>query len=316
MTPVVIPGASGFLGRHLLAHFLAAGRDVVAMTRDRRRLDDVQHPRLRIEEVDYGGALDIPHGSTIIYCAALRNAPQASPSGFRRANVTEPENVARIAMDKDVRRFIHLGTTMVYGPSAIARDESAEMNMPNNPYAQSKYDGILALERLAAEGLPLVTLLPSIIYGPDFPNARSRATSHMRRVLSRPVRVNLNAPARNLVFVDDVVRAIASAEERGTTGARYILAGDDVTPEEFERAVFTAAGRPPTPRILIPARIAKFGARAIDALLGYDAGSGWSTRVRTMFEPWCFRSDRAISDLDFKPAPLAEGVRRTVTTLK
>ena len=314
MSAVVITGASGFLGRHLLAHYLGEERDVIALTRDRRHLEDVKHPRLRVEEVDYGGAVDIPPSSTVIYCAALRNAPRASASGFTRANVTEPENIARVAMRNQVRRFIHLGTTMVYGPSDIPLDETAPM-MPDNPYAQSKRDGILALERLAADGLPLVTLLPSIIYGTDFPNARSRSTSHMRRVLAKPFRINVNAPARNLVFVDDVVRAIARAESDGQPGARYVIAGEDTTPEHFERAVFAAADRRPTPKILVPRVVAMVAAGAIDAILGYDVGSGWRARVRTMFAPWCFRSGRAIQDLDHKATPLAEGVRRTVATL-
>jgi nucleoside-diphosphate-sugar epimerase len=314
VSTVVITGASGFLGRHLLDHYLGTGRDVVALTRDRGRLDALSHPRLEVREVVYGGTLEIAPGSTVIYCAAMRNAPRASAAFFAQANTAEPENVARKAMRAGVKRFIHLGTALVLGSSAVPLDERAPMNAAGDPYVLSKCDGILALERLAREGLPLVTILPSIIYGPDQPGARSRVTSHMRRILSTPLRVAVAAPPRNLVFVDDVVRAIVQAEERGETGSRSVVAGEDVTPEAFELEVFAAAGRRPSPRIVIPSALATASARVLDAVLGYDVACGWSARVRTLLAPWCFRSVPTISELDQTPTALAEGVRRTVAT--
>jgi nucleoside-diphosphate-sugar epimerase len=160
--------------------------------------------------------------------------------------------------------------------------------------------------------LPLVTILPSIVYGPDWPDAPSRLTRHMHRLLKRSWRVSIGSDApRNLVYVEDVVRAIVNAETIGKTGERCFVGGENATQEEFERAVFRAAGVPATPRITIPPPIARAAATAADLALRMRGGCGYRGRVDALLASWTF-DDVPAGDLRVVPTSLDEGIRRTL----
>jgi len=321
--PVVITGASGFLGRHLITHFLAAGRTVVALTRQPASLDDLTHPQLRVAASDYGPsvALHLSSGCSLIHLAAQRNAPKRRAEQFTQANVFLPESLARHALDKGVRRFIHVSTALVLGPSPVPLDATDALVEGGSAYVRTRVAGLLAVERVAAEGLPLVTLLPPIIYGPDFARARNRITDHLRRVLRAPLRIAIgtNAPRRNLVFVDDVTQAIARAERAREATGRHLLSGDNVTQNELEMAARAAIDASIPPRIVIPSAAAIAAGRVADALLRFDRSSGWTARMQTLLAPWCLRP-YALPAFDdgVEPAatPFALGIRRTVEMLR
>jgi UDP-glucose 4-epimerase len=297
---VAVTGASGFLGRHLIARLTAAGRDVVALTREARRLEP--GPRLRVVQTDYR-SIDFPQGATVVHLAAARNLPGGNPL---RINVPLARAVAGAARERRVSCFVLVATALALGSSSIPLDETAPLAVSADPYIRSRIESVRELESM--EGLPLVTLFPSIIYGPDFPDARNRVTSHMRRLLTRPLRLAVGGATapRNLVYVDDVIAAIERAEgER--PGTRRVVAGEDVVQDEFERLVCSAAGRRAPRRVVLPRAVAAVGARAADALMRRGE-QGWTHRLETLLAPWCFRSSGPFT-------ALVDGVARTVGTL-
>lgn len=299
---IVVTGASGFIARHLVPSLLSKGRDVIALTRNAHVLEPRQ--RLRIVETDYRN-LDLPEASTIVHLAAVRNAPGKHADDLTRVNVALTEHIARAAVAKRAKKFIHLGTALVLGSSREPIDEHAPLAASDDPYVASKAAGIRALGSI--EGLPLVTLLPALVYGPDYPRARNRITAHMRRVLAKPWRIAIgeSSEPRNLVFVDDVVRAIEQAENE-PAGTRRIVAGENATQDELERAVFASAGRDATPRVVLPRAVVRAAARTADAILRRE--QGWLRRIDTLLAPWCFVPSIAHTSL-------AEGVAATVRSL-
>jgi nucleoside-diphosphate-sugar epimerase len=284
---VVVTGASGFIGRPLVTALLGAGREVIALTRDARRIE--QRPGLRVIETGYG-TFDLPAGCTIVHLAAVRNAPGTRASDLAEANVALTGRLGRAAVAARAARFINIATALVLGSSRTPLDETAPLAETGDPYADpyvaSKIAGIRALE--AIDGLPLVTLLPAIVYGPDHPAARNRVTAHMRRVLARPWRVAVGGEAqpRNLVFVGDVVAAIRQAEN-APAGTRRLVAGENATQDDLERAVFAAAGREPTPRVAVPRALVRGAGRIADTFLRRE--QGWLRRIDTLLSPWCFQ---------------------------
>ncbi len=299
---VVVTGASGFIGRPLVTALLGAGREVIALTRDASRIEP--RPGLRVIESSYH-TFDLPAGCTIVHLAAVRNAPGTRASDFAEANVALTGRLGRAAVATRAARFIHIATALVLGSSRTPLDATEPLVATDDPYVASKIAGIRALE--AIDGLPLVTLLPAIVYGPDHPAAPNRVTAHMRRVLARPWRVAVGGEAqpRNLVFVDDVVAAIRQAES-APAGTRRLVAGENATQDDLERAVFAAAGRAPTPRVAVPRALVRGAGRVADTFLRRE--QGWLRRIDTLLSPWCFQPGAPHTSL-------RDGVEATVRSL-
>jgi nucleoside-diphosphate-sugar epimerase len=299
---VVVTGASGFIARHLIRSLLTRGREVIALTRDRRRVEPQSH--LRIVETDYR-SIDLPAASTVVHLAALRNAPGKRAADMNAVNVELVRRLGNAALAQGAARFIHIGSAVALGSSRLPIEDVTTLTDSTDPYVDSRGAGIHALE--AIKGLPYVVLLPAIVYGPDHPQARNRITSHIRRLLSRPWRIAIGGSSapRNLVLVDDVIRAIERAES-GPSRRRELVAGENVTQDELEQLVFSAARRKPTPRIVIPRPAADLAARALDAVQRRE--QGWTRSIETLLTPWCFQ-----------PSPghtlLRDGIAATVRSL-
>ena len=280
------------------------------MTRNPASLAEMQHDQhLRVIGTDYSDAIAnaLPPACSIIHLAAQRNAPVQSPNVYEPANVAVAETLTRAAITRSAMRLVHVSTALVLGSSADPIDETHPLDDGRaGAYVRSRITGLLAVERIAGDTLPLVTLLPSIIFGPDHPRAHNRITAHIRRVLRAPLRVAIGRrqPQRNLVFVEDVVQAIARAEQHDTPRGRAIVSGENVTQEQLEAEVCAAAGKTVPRRIVLPGALAVGAARAMDALLRFDPASGWTIRMRTLLQPWCLQPRNVTS--------FAEGIRRTV----
>ena len=122
--------------------------------------------------------------------------------------------------------------------------------------------------------------------------------------------------ARNLVYVDDIVRGLLAAERHGAVGEEYVLGGEEIAPRDFGRLVLSLAGRRPIATLSLPAGPALAMARIADRLGKSDAGSGYTTAVQILLREWRFSSDRARQDLGYRPLPLTEGLSHTIEWLR
>lgn len=311
----VVTGASGFLGRHLVRSLLDLGRPVVALCRDAAELADFRHPGLQVVTGDLRDPASyspwIAAGDAVFHLAGVRNHPRARMRDMEEVNVLATAELARRCLEARVGRFVHVSTALIHGPSDSG-------GVPFGAYAESKARGVQEIRKLCAEGLPAVTVSPTIIFGPDHPSHPNRVTSEIRRLLrQRIVRVvGGGRQARNLVFVDDVVHGLLAAETRGAIGEEYVLGGEDVAPRDFGRLVLSIAGLRPVATLSLPGGPALAVARIVDRLRNSATESGYATAVRVLLREWRFRSDRARQDLDFRSLPLAEGLARTVDWLR
>ncbi|MGQ0538002.1 MAG: NAD-dependent epimerase/dehydratase family protein, partial [Gemmatimonadaceae bacterium] len=160
--PLCLTGASGFVGRRVLARLAALGAsDVTLLTRDAVRDAGLRlRPEWRTASFDLarpGDPYEIPQGSVVLHLASATGS--APPATSRRLNVDGTRALIGAARRAAVRHFVYVSSVAAgYGDKRWSH------------YAQSK----AAAEGLvAACGLPFTLVRPTIVFGPGSPNQRA-----------------------------------------------------------------------------------------------------------------------------------------------
>jgi CDP-4-dehydro-6-deoxyglucose reductase, E1 len=168
---VLVTGATGFIGSHLVKRLITEGARVTAFTRhtsDRRRLRSVL-TEIDVREVDIrtfgavSGEIDKVRPEIVFHLSAEGVTEPFLPHNLAlRANLDGTVNVVRAAVHAGAQRIIHTGTSHEYGDRA-----SDGMLDPISPYAASKA-AAWAFCRMyyRTEGWPIVTLRLFQVFGP------------------------------------------------------------------------------------------------------------------------------------------------------
>lgn len=207
---ILVTGASGFLGRHVV-RALAARGDGVRGT-DRVGAGPVEGAGEWIEADLASDPIEplVRGVGAVIHVAGLFDLA-APDEALHRANVVAAERVARAARRAGVRRFVHVSSVTVIGRPRRAGVREDEPTRPSSPYERSKLAGERAVR--AIEGLPLAVVRPSGIYGPHgrYGVAVMAATLALAAARGRGHRSVRGGPRMTHVHVEDVASACLSA---------------------------------------------------------------------------------------------------------
>jgi dihydroflavonol-4-reductase len=338
---VLVTGASGFLGRPLVAALAAAGRQVTGFARRPAAAATAEPDSVRWVYGDIRCPRTyLPHlrpGIAVYHLAALRSAAGRRRGDLEAVNVAACRDLARHCLERGVRRFVLVATAHLYGPSVRGTPHREDDGPPaagsreafpgagGEPalgcYERTRGAALLAVRRLAAEGLDAVTLCPAILFGPDSPAHPNRVTGELRRILRRrrPVVILIagGTARRELVHVDDVVGAALAAERLAPPGAELLLGGEAISHRELvERSLALAGRRPRHLTLSIPGSAALLAARAADRLLRHDPGCGHAAAVLRSLQEWRFDSGLARRLLGYRPRPLDAGLAMTLRWLR
>ena len=242
----LITGGTGIVGSHLLLERLAAGAEVRALVRpdaDRAVVERVfRHYRpdadrlfQRIQWAE-GDVLDTPsleaamEGVSVVYhAAALVSFDDRDTKAMQRVNVGGTANVVNTALLRGVSRLCHISSTATIGaaPEGTLRTEKLPWadGPANSPYAISKWEAELEVQRGVAEGLHAVMVNPCVILGPG-PSGKSSMT-----LVERLRKGTAFHPTGSNAVVDarDVAAWATFLLEHGTPGERYLLVGENLT---------------------------------------------------------------------------------------
>jgi dihydroflavonol-4-reductase len=255
---VVVTGASGFVGAHLVRELL--GRGVQVRAADRARGPALEGLDIEFVEIDVlapdGLRAAFADCETVFHLAAIISIV-GDPTGMVwQVNVEGPRNAASVALEQQVRRFVHCSSVHAFdlehcGPSL---DETGPPTVdPRSPaYDRSKRAGEESVRRIVAQGLDAVIVNPTGVIGPiDYGPSRMGAT--VLQFMHRKIPVGITGRF-DFVDVRDVAHGIVLAAERGRTGENYLLSGTRISAKELGLLVERYSGVR-APHIVIPLRV-------------------------------------------------------------
>ena len=257
---VLVTGAGGFIGSHLIEHLLILGAKVKAFARynsrgDRGLLELV--PSMIRTEIEFimGDLRDADavnravEGSDLVFhLGALIAIPYSyiHPCDVVETNVMGTLNVLNAARSHNVARVIHTSTSEVYGTAQYVPIDEQHPLQGQSPYSASKIGADKIAESYCLSfGLPVVTLRPFNTYGPR-QSARAIIPTIITQALSRDI-VCLGAlyPTRDLNYVSDTVEGfIKAAQAPDAIGAVINLgSGQEITIGDLAARIIGLIGR-------------------------------------------------------------------------
>lgn len=318
MARYFVTGATGFLGSELTKQLISRGHQVVALVRTPSRASVLRTLGVELHEGDITDRESLRAPMTgvdgIFHCAAWYKIGARDPSPAEAVNVGGTRHVLETMRELGIARGIYTSTVAVFSDTAgQVPDERYRYDGPHlSEYDRTKWLAHYEVAQpMIAAGLPLVIVMPGVIYGPG-------DTSGLHTALVDLLRQRLYASPRRTAYcwahVEDTARGHILAMERGRPGETYILAGPRHTFEEAFDLVAALAG--------VRRPFVHPGPRTLRAAAWLTAQIGRLVDVPPVLTPEALRvlagvtyfgsSDKAARELGFTARPLAEGMEQTL----
>lgn len=226
---ILVTGADGFIGSHLVETLIRQSRDVRAFvfynSFNSRGWLDRADAKIRDKLDVFAGDIRDPHGiatamkgcDTVLHLAALVSIPYSyhSPQMYVDTNVGGTLNVVQAAQDLGVERCIVTSTSEVYGTARRVPIDEDHPLQGQSPYSASKIGADqIALSFRRAFGTPVSVLRPFNTYGPR-QSARAVIPTIITQILAGAKRIKLGAlaPTRDFSHVSDTVAGFIALAE-------------------------------------------------------------------------------------------------------
>lgn len=232
---VLVTGADGFIGSHLVEALAARGYEVTALSQYNSFnywgwLEDVScKDQIKVVSGDIRDphfCKEITRGvDTVYHLAALIAIPYSyvAPDSYVDVNVRGTLNICQAAKENGVKRLIHTSTSEVYGTAQYVPIDEKHPLQPQSPYSASKIGAdAMAMSFFNAFGLPVTIVRPFNTYGPR-QSARAVIPTIIAQIAAGKKQIKLGdvTPTRDFNYVADTCRGFMmiadSAESIGKT---------------------------------------------------------------------------------------------------
>ena len=321
MKSVLVTGATGFLGKHLVALLRPEARLRLLCRSASPWEEDPEVEVVRGDIEDLAAVRRAMEGAEEVYhLAGVVSRDPRDAEKLYRIHVEGTRHVCEAAVEARPRKLVVVSSsgTIAVGPRPVEYDENSGYKnhvVGEWPYYLSKiFAEKLAFWYVAHRQLPIVVVNPSLLLGPG--DDRGSSTGDVALFLDGQIQA---LPLGGLSFVDarDAAAGLVAAMEKGRCGERYLLGGPNWTFRQLILVTAKLAGRR-APSLQLPVEASVWGARAMRALYRV-AGQEYrlddaSVRMSAMF--WYCNTAKARSELGFQTRDPEETLRATIDDLR
>lgn len=318
-----ITGSNGFLGYSLVKRLSAEGHQIKCLVRSPERFSELSLLPGTIPvfgDLSDKAALDNGARDTeIVFHMAAYAKPWSKDKMLpSRINVEGTKAMLDASLNAGVRRFVLTSSAAVIGPSAQGTevDEFTVRTAPFfNDYESTKAEAEKVAFSYAGNGMDIVIVNPSRVYGPG-PENESNAVTRMLRLYEKGrwrLMPGDGNKIGNYVYVDDVVSGHILAAMKGRSGERYILGGENLTFRElFERMAIVTGHRRLMIRIPLPVMTFIAGIMELQTRVTGIPPMITTPWVKKYLSHWSLSSGHAIQDIGYTITPFVEGAAMTL----
>ena len=251
---ILVTGGSGLVGNELITQLLDAGERVTVI--QHASSIHISHPNLSILQCDILDVLlleeimqDITH---VYHAAALVSYSPKDKKQLLKINVEGTANVVNACINNHVQKLVHVSSVAALGRIRNGEQVSEKMNWTeetsNSIYGKSKYYGELEVWRGAAEGLQVVIVNPSLIFGGT--NWESGSSAIFKKAYEEfPWYTN---GVTGIVDVRDVARAMIALMKSDITSERFILNGENLSYKDIFTTIANGFDKKPPSKKVTP----------------------------------------------------------------
>ena len=260
MPSTLVTGSTGFIGSHVVRRLVERGDDVRAATRvssSEEALEGLECERVRCDLLDRRAVRRALAGvNRVFHSAGMTSLRHGDAELLFRVNVDATRLLLEECLRAEVERVTFTSSVAAIGPVPPGqRGDERQVFTAGSlgiPYVNSKHEAEVEALRIAARGLEVVCVNPCVVFGAG--DVYGGSTSLVRRFLLGRIPAYVDG-AINIVDVEDVASGHLLADELGSPGERYILAGRNYTLRRLFADLGRVSGVEP-PAVRLPAAAA------------------------------------------------------------
>ena len=315
-----VTGATGFLGSHVARALLEQGAELRLLVRaasDMRNIADLKADRVTgdlREPESLGKAMS--GCDTVFHVAADYRLWVRDPEQMYKANVAGTRALLEAARNNGVRRVVYTSSVATMGFTSNGRlaDENSPVALENmiGPYKRSKFLAEQVAMEAGRSGMDVVVVNPTTPIGErdikPTPTGRI-VVDFLKKKFPAYVDTGLN-----LVDATECARGHITALERGKSGERYILGGENLTLKQILDKLGAITGLP-SPKVKVPYVLALTTGIVDEMVTGRLLGReprATIDAVRMGKKKMFVTSAKAERELGWKPSPVDGALRRAV----